>query len=139
MKKYLMPGKVCTVDPNNELKQFDDGEYCVILIKKMNHKLFGNATWKVQKEDGIITYIKEKYLYPSGMCIVRNPIQMPFFTNAELVSITKLIEVFNNKDTVSTLQFTEEDKRNLAYIAQKMKTEIELTEVQENDKWEPEH
>ncbi len=139
MKKYLMPGKVCTIDPKNKLKQFEDGEYTVVLIEKMNHKLFGNAVWKVQKEDGIIDYIKEKYLYPSGMCVVRNPIQMPFFTNDELISITKLIEVFNSNNTVSTLQFTDEDKRNLAYIAQKMKTEIELTGVQKNDRWEPEY
>ena len=136
MKKYLIQGKVCTVDPNNKLKRFEDGEYLVILIEKVKRRLFGNSIWKVQREDGSIGFIEEKYLYPSGMCVIRNPIQMPLFTNNELNTINKLADIFNSNNTISNLHFTVDDKHNLNSIVQKMKTEIELTEVQENDRWE---
>ena len=101
MKKVkIIPGMICSIDPNNTLSQDQSGINHVEIIKRIKYRPFGNSLWKIrildEFDDSSIGSCVEKYLYPDNMCLIRFPIDMPVINGNDISILTDVIKILHN-------------------------------------------
>lgn len=130
-KFVIQPGKICTLDPENIFKQNDMGTIHVEIIERVKWKPFGKSIWRVRdtmNDDVPILSVPEKLLFPYGMSVIRNPLNLPIFNRMDLHAINTIIYGIENPDPSNN----EEIQRNinrLKAVENKIRLAISLTEV----------
>lgn len=115
MKFKPMPGMVCTVDPDNRLRQDSTDVQIVSVIRRRKYKPFGNSLWEVRNLDSdnsVDVFIcQEKLLFPTNMVINRLPVDLPIITQNDIAiletAITGLCNIYN-KQTLDKIRALKE-------------------------------
>lgn len=99
--KYIEPGMICALDPNNDLGQDIAGctQVEIIGLASKKNQIFGKDNIWICKNveiDAQEVEIPERYLIPVAMVIVRNPPDMPTINDMDIEELTKVINLFSN-------------------------------------------
>lgn len=115
MKKIILPGSICIVDPKNKMAQKENfGPVLVSVICKLSWAPFGKSVWKCADTcNGIIYTVYEKYLFPIkeidhellDSIIIRNPINAPEITKEDIDTLRYVINdpSLNDKPIINQL------------------------------------
>lgn len=125
----IQPGRICTLDPYNILKQDDIGVVYVRVVKRIKFKLFKKSIWEVVdlENEGDVYKIPEYLLYPEGMSVIRYPMDLPTFNDIDLDLCTRLIDSFEGDSETITLR--KSDLNRLKALTEKIRLCISLKEV----------
>lgn len=130
-KFVIQPGKICTLDPENIFKQNDMGTIHVEIIERVKWKPFGGSIWRVRdtmNDDVPILSVPEKLLFPYGMSVIRNPLNLPIFNRMDLHAINTIIYGIENPDPSNNEEIQKNINR-LKAVENKIRLAISLTEV----------
>jgi len=126
------PGMICTIDPDNKLKQDTNGLIAVELLSKNEEKstLF-ETFWNVRQVDDDIYpdddsgfICPQKILHPGGMVIIRLPPELPTINQRDLDLMQSAI---TNIETYGL--FKEKDLNRLKALNEKLKLSKQLREI----------
>ena len=113
---------ICSIDPQNKLKQDIGGVYAVRLIKKVKKRPFGNSIWLCEEVTDACPVknvkIKENLLAPSNMCLLRFNIDSPVINSIDISSLSKIIQFIDNKDLMTSMN---KDLDNVKALLEKLK------------------
>lgn len=125
----IQPGRICTLDPYNILKQDDIGVVYVRVVKRIKFKLFKKSIWEVVdlENEGDVYKIPEYLLYPEGMSVIRYPMDLPTFNDIDLDLCTRLVDSFEGDSETITLR--KSDLNRLKALTEKIRLCISLKEV----------
>ena len=99
IKFEIIPGKICTIDPNNLMNNDSTGLCIVKVIKLLKYKPFGKSIWSVEDvENNILYEVKENVLSPSGMSIIRHDPNMPIFNDISIDTLNTAINLLSPND-----------------------------------------
>lgn len=116
------PDMICSVDPQNMLKQDIGGIYAVRLMKKIKKRPFGNSVWLCEDVTSASPVnnvrIKEKLLAPSNMSLLRFDINAPVINKKDISSLSKMIRLVDNHCLMDAMP---EDLNNVKALFEKLK------------------
>ena len=115
-KFILCPGKICTFDRNNILKQDEHGIILVEIVREVSKtRLFGPRVFEIigagDDKAKLPTAIRvpETALSPEGMTIIRYPSDNPVINNKDIWALSIAINFITNPNN----NFTDNsDKKN---------------------------
>lgn len=125
-KKYISPGCICTLDPENKMSQDFGGCIQVEIIRAGSKKnIFGNkeSTWICRNAMSINdneVEIPESLLVPSGCVIVRNPPDMPTINDMDIDALSKVIDLLNQYDAPEGTEISKETIQRLTALREKL-------------------
>lgn len=98
--KYIAPGCICTLDPENKMSQDVGGCLQVEIIRSGTKKtILGKKenTWVCRNiEDGENEVeIPESLLIPSGCVVIRNPPDMPTINDMDIDALSRVISMLD--------------------------------------------
>lgn len=98
--KYIVPGCICTLDPENKMSQDIGGCLQVEIIKPGTKKtILGKKenTWVCRNiEDGENEVeVPESLLIPSGCVVIRNPPDMPTINDMDIDALSRVISMLD--------------------------------------------
>lgn len=137
LKWNIIPGLVCTLDANNLLKQDVAGVNEVIVIGRVKRRPFKYDLWEVYdaatpKNEVSSAPAKftvaENLLLPSGMSIIRHPVDIPTFNELDVAVVEKIIDSFDHI-TDGRLTINTKDYDRLKALREKMLFTIKMREV----------
>jgi len=101
-KLTFEPGMICSIDPNNKLKQDTNSVATVELVEKIPEKSTMFETWwKVRaidfvndcREEQEEVEVPESILYPGGMVIIRLPPDLPAINQIDIDLMNLVINI----------------------------------------------
>lgn len=98
--KYIVPGCICTLDPENKMSQDVGGCLQVEIIRSETKKtILGRKenTWVCRNiEDGENEVeVPESLLIPSGCVVIRNPPDMPTVNDMDIDALSRVISMLD--------------------------------------------
>lgn len=127
MNKFLIPGKICAFDPYNELNVDERFFTEVEIVKRIKYRPFGKSMWLVTPINGAYKShpVPECLLYPSGMSIIRNPLDLPQFNDLDLDVISRVISGFEGDN----LTLKKSELNRLQALKEKISLALKYKEV----------
>lgn len=122
--KYIIPNKICTFDPNNHYKQSTTGLISVRVLRMVKNNLIkNNRFWEVEDiENPDNKYIvRELYLYPDGMSVVRYPLDMPAFSDEDIKCIKNISSLIEKMDADNFYTLYEKSNNKKSDVANRLK------------------
>lgn len=114
---------ICSVDPQNKLKQDIGGVYAVRLIKKVKKRPFRNSIWLCEEITDVSPVknvkVKENLLAPANMSLLRFNIDAPVVNTRDISSLSKIIKLLD-RDYCLT-HTTKDDLNNVKALLEKLK------------------
>lgn len=108
IKFKVCKGMVCSVDPENEFKQKENGINYVVVERRKKYKPFKRSIWVCADPNSHSAIpIAECYLKPANVAITRFPMDLPEFNNTDLFAIRKAIALVQDEQLVQRLKALE--------------------------------
>lgn len=137
-KFILQPGKICTLDKDNVLKQDEHGTIFVEIVREVpKAKLFGPKMYevvgagkdKVKMPQPVV--VPETILSPEGMAVIRYPSDNPVINNNDIWALNIAINFITNPRN-SFIDNSDKDKsviHRLKALMEKLKYYSSTNEV----------
>ena len=139
-KFIIRPGKICTLDAKNVLKQNCTGVVHVEVLEKIKYRGIVSGRWWKVVGSGLdnnvlpdpIT-VPENLLQPSGMAVIRYPSDFPIINNKDVDALDFIINAFDqtpkNNQYVLIPNKTNVDINRLKALREKLALSVQMNEV----------
>lgn len=137
-KFVIQPGKICTFDKDNLMKQNEDGIIFVEVVKKCKRtSLFGPTFWYIkgacEDENKLKDPIPvpETLLHPEGMCVIRFPSDYPIINSNDINSLHFALRYILESNNDFTIKYDKEHKhqRRLSALIEKLNFYYTMKEI----------